>query len=171
MSFVRGAVPEDVATGDARARLARELGRLDAYSFWVVPAAPDSPGDLIVCGVTGVFLVAACGQLGALHLGRRPTIGRTSIPLRALRSGVKRLGTRLAHAAVLSRVEPVWVPTEATTGAPVVVDGVRLVHVRDLMRDLTARPRTLSAEQAQRAARVLGMDLAGDHRRHFSIHR
>jgi hypothetical protein len=44
---------------------------------------------------------------------------------------------------------------------------VRVVHVRDLAKDIADRPRVLLRLRAQRAARVLGMKLAGDERRIF----
>ncbi len=168
MRIHRGRPPEDVASGEARALLAKELGRLDPYSFWVVPTQPDQPGDLIVAGTTGVFLIAACGREGHLRPGRRPTVGDSAIRVRPVRAAAKRLGERLSRASVFVPVEPVVVVTHATAGAPISVSGVRFVHARDVVRDLTGRTGALSRSRAQRAARVLGMELAGDKARHFS---
>ena len=168
MPITRGRSHEDAASGEARALLAKELARLDAYSFWVVPTEPDLPGDLIVAGTTGVFLIAACGREGHLQPGRRPTVGDVAVPVRPLRTAAKRLGGRLSQAAVYASVEPLVVVTHASAGPPTSVSGVRFLHVRDLVRDLTGRTGALSRGRAQRAARVLGMELAGDRSRHFS---
>ncbi|MDP9330268.1 MAG: hypothetical protein M3P11_06495 [Actinomycetota bacterium] len=161
----------DIGSGEARERLAREARRLDAYNFWVLPVPADSTGDLIVTGVTGVFLLTACGLSGEPRLGRRPLIGDTPVPVRPLRLAAKQLGALLGRASVFSVVEPFVVLTDATFGAAMTVEGVRFVHLDDVLKEITARSRTLPVQRAQRAARALGMQLAGDQRRSFSIHR
>jgi hypothetical protein len=47
------------------------------------------------------------------------------------------------------------------------VKGVHFVTLGDLIRDLTSRPRVMEPTRVQRAARVLGVQLAGDRKRHF----
>jgi hypothetical protein len=159
------------AARDERARvvLARELGRLDPYSFWSVPTEPSSEGDMVVAGVTGVFLVRACSLPGALTVdGRRATIDGVRLPgVRALRAERKRLSAKLSAASVFSTVEPVVCLTVATAGGPRSVRGVRVVPLTYVARDLSGRARVLPPTRAQRAARVLGMQLAGDRKRHF----
>jgi hypothetical protein len=170
MPIVRGKTASDAESAEARTLVTKELGRLDAYSFWVVPAQPGPAGDLVVAGTTGVFLIAACGREGHLKPGRRPTVGDAAIRVRPLRAAAKRLGGRLSQASVFAPVQPVMVVTHASAGPPTSVSGVRFVHLRDVVRDLTGRTSELSRGRAQRAARVLGMQLAGDQSRHFTFH-
>jgi hypothetical protein len=68
---------------------------------------------------------------------------------------------------VFSTVEPVVCLTVATAGGPRSVRGVRVVPLTYVARDLSGRARVLPPTRAQRAARVLGMQLAGDRKRHF----
>jgi hypothetical protein len=171
MSIVRGRTLSDAESAEARTLVTKELARLDSYSFWVVPTDPELAGDLVVAGTTGVFLIAACGREGHLKPGRRPTVGDAAIRVRPLRGAAKRLGGRLSEASVFAPVQPVMVVTHATAGPPTSVSGVRFVHLRDIVRDLTGRSSALSRSRAQRAARVLGMQLAGDQSRHFTAHR
>lgn len=162
--------PEGV-TNDAGARLARELRRLDPYSFWTLPA-PDLAGSgVIVAGTTGVYLLSSCDLPGVLRMGRRPVVGDKAIPIHSLRVSAKKLGSRLSAAGDLGGVEPVVVLIRAIAGAPTSSAGVRFVRVLDLVADLTARPRALSRERAQATARLLGVELAGDTTRHFAVRR
>jgi hypothetical protein len=163
--------PSDGEAGAARADLARALARLDAYSFFTVPADASSGGDLVVLGTTGAFLVKACGLRGvALVEGRRPLVGEAAVPgLRALRSGAKKLSHRLRGAGLTASVEPVVCLTQAIAPSAAQAAGVRFVRVADVAHDLSARPGLQSHTRAQRAARALGMQVAGDRKRHFAI--
>jgi hypothetical protein len=155
----------------ARASMANALGRLDPYSFYSVPAEPSWGGDVVVVGTTGAFLVKACGLSGVAQLrGRRPVIGEQAVPgLRSLRAGARRLASRLAGSAALADVEPVVCLTDALAGGPTEAAGVRFVRVEDLAHDLSARPGVQSHTRAQSAARTLGMQVAGDKKRHFAV--
>ncbi len=135
-----------------------------------MPSRDAKRGDMIVLGVTGVFAVMPCGLSGALMAGATgPSVGSASLPdLRGLKRGAKALRADLNAAAVFASVEPVVCLTQAVVGPPRTIRGVRYVHVRDLAGDLTTRPTTLPRGRAQRAARSLGMRIAGDERRHFS---
>ena len=84
--------------------VARELGRLDAYSFFVVPGH-DWNADVAVIGTTGAFLIKACDLAGVARIeGRRPTVGDEAVrDLRKLRSGAKRFSAKLVAASVLER--------------------------------------------------------------------
>jgi hypothetical protein len=163
---------DDVRAGASRAALARELGRLDAYSFFTVPADPSWGADLLVVGTTGAFLVKACGLPGLASVqGRRPVVGDRAVPgIRPLRAGARRATSRLRAASVLVEVEPVVCLTEAIAGSPTTgAGGVRFVRLADVARDLTARPSVQSHTRAQRAARTMGMEVAGDRKRHFAV--
>jgi hypothetical protein len=152
------------------ARLSKELGRLDPYSFWIVPAGSlSSSGDLIVAGATGLFLIAVWPASGAFSISRgRPMLGDAPIPgIRGLRSDAKDLTGRLSASAVSTHVEPVVCLTHGVAGMPRDVKGVHFVTLGDLIRDLTSRPRVMEPTRVQRAARVLGVQLAGDRKRHF----
>jgi hypothetical protein len=156
------------AFDEGLARVARALHRLDAYSFWVVPADPRSAGDMIVVGITGAFLIAAWPAPGAFSVERgRPSVDEQAIPaIRALRSDGKRLRAKLSAASVSAEVEPVVCLTHATIGMPRDVKGVRFVGIAELVSDLTSRPRILELPRVQRAVRALGVEIAGDAQRH-----
>jgi hypothetical protein len=62
----------------------------------------------------------------------------------------------------------VLVLTMATAGSPRTVRGVRILQIAEVARDLTNRSRTMPVSRAQRAARTLGLELAGDKKRHFA---
>jgi hypothetical protein len=154
---------------DALAELTAAVGRLDPVSYWTVPAEASSSGDLVVAGVTGVFLVAAYDRPGILTLDRgKPRVDGRPVPgLRELRKDARRLGTTLTASQVFAEVEPVVCLTRATVGAPRDVAGVRIAGLKDLTKDLTGRPIKVQHARAQRVARALGMRIAGDQRRHF----
>jgi hypothetical protein len=48
------------------------------------------------------------------------------------------------------------------------VKGVHVVALGDLLKDLASRPRILEHSRVERAARVLGVQIAGDRKRHFA---
>jgi hypothetical protein len=153
------------------ARLSKELGRLDPYSFWVVPSGSlSNAGDLIVAGSTGLFLMAAWPVSGAFSVSRgRPTVDEHPIPgVRALRMDAKRLSAKLSAASVSATVEPVICLTHGVAGMPRDVKGVHVVALGDLIKDLATRPRILEQSRVERAARVLGVQIAGDRKRHFA---
>lgn len=158
-------------SGSGVAEVSSELGRLDAFSYWVVPSGSlSTAGDLIVAGTTGIFLIAAWPAPGAFSISRgRPVVEGKPIPgVRALRSDAKRLGARLAASSVFGSVEPVICLTSAATGMPRTIKGVRILSIGDLVKDLTARPRVMEQIRVQRAARVLGVQIPGDPKRHFA---
>ena len=158
-------------SGSGVAEISSELGRLDAFSYWVVPAGSLSrAGDLIVAGTTGVFLIAAWPAPGAFSISRgRPVVDDEPIPgVRALRSDAKRLSARLAASSVFGSVEPVICLTVASMGMPRTVKGVRMLSIGNLVKDVTARPRVMEQIRVQRAARVLGVQIPGDQKRHFA---
>jgi hypothetical protein len=158
-------------SGSGVAEISRELGRLDVFSYWTVPSGSLSrAGDLIVAGATGVFLIAARPAAGAFSLSRgRPVVENEPIPgVRALRSDAKRLSARLSASSVFGSVEPVVCLTSATMGMPRTVKGVRILSIGELVKDLTARPRVMEQIRVQRAARVLGVQIPGDSKRHFA---
>jgi hypothetical protein len=162
--------PEGVPN-DAGGLVARELRRLDPYSFWTLPA-PDAAGaGMIVAGTTGVYLLSTCDLPGVLRLGRRPVVGDKAVPIHSLRVAAKKLGARLSAAGDFGGVETVVVLTQAVAGSATLSGGVRFVKLIDLVEDLTSRPRALSRERAQQGARLLGVELAGDESRHFAIRR
>ncbi len=152
-----------------RAGLVSELGRLDPWSYWTIPVGSRDPGDLIVVGATGAYLVFVDETGGYLEMkGRSATVGgRTLKGFRGMRKAAIAVGRKLSAATVSVQVEPILCLTMATAGAPRTVKGVRLVQNSDIAADISKRPRKLEVPRAQRAARVLGMQLAGDQKRHF----
>ncbi len=155
----------------AVARVTAELGRLDAFSFWVVPTGAKTRGDLVVVGATGAFLIEVCALPGRLDYGRgAPTVGDLVIPgLLRLKKAAKGVTTTLGRASVFAEAEPVLCLTEAVAGAPTTSKGVAILHLRDLVTHISSRPRVLEHGRAQRGARALGMTIAGDHKRHFTV--
>jgi hypothetical protein len=170
MPFMRGSSPDDVRTSEAGARASVALRALDAFTFWVMPSPVSRTGDLVVVGATGAFLVRPCGMEGALTFG--PTsgiVGGRNVPaIRDLKRSAKALQSKLSNAAVYVSVEPMVCLTHALAGTPRTLRGVRYVHVKDLAADVGARAVSLQRGRAQRAARALGMSIAGDDERHFS---
>ena len=154
----------------AYAAVARELGRLDAYSFFVLPGQ-DWGADFAVVGTTGAFLVTVCELTGVAQVAaRRPTIGNEPVRgLRAIRSGAKRFTAKLGDAATFVQAVPVVCLTAAIAGPPVDGAGVRFAKLGDLVREISGRPGAQSHTRAQAAARVLGMHVAGDTKRHFIV--
>ena len=53
-------------------------------------------------------------------------------------------------------------------GMPREVKGVHVVTLGELIKDLASRPRILEHSRVERAARVLGVQIAGDRKRHFA---
>ena len=103
----------------AHAAVARQLGRLDAYSFFVVPGQ-DWNADFAVVGTTGAFLVAVCDRAGVARVeARRPTVGGEAVPgLRKLRAGAKAFTARLGAASMFAEVVPIVCLTQAIAGPP-----------------------------------------------------
>lgn len=152
-------------------RVTAALGRLDAYSFWTVPTPPKIAGDLIVVGATGAFVVQVCDLTGRLGYGRRSaSVDDVAIKgLRQLKRSAKRTTSMLSDASVYIEAEPIVCLTEAIAGAATTVNEVRILHLRDLVPHISGRPRVLEQGRAQRGARALGMHLAGDRSRHFTV--
>ncbi len=155
----------DAAAGDV-ARLARDLSRLDPWSFWVVPTEPEEIGEFTVVGTTGAFLVAACGLEGYVS-GDGARLGVAGRPVRGLvevRRAARRQRGRLASAAVFTEVEPVVCLTRAVAGAPRRVRGVLVLPLADLVRGITDREKVLLPNRARRGAESLGLVLAREQR-------
>lgn len=161
--LVRASEP---ARAEAVARVTRETGRLDAWSFWSVPATD----HVVVAGTTGVFLVVPDIHEGFLEVtGRRVRIGGERIRLRPFRTATARLRDRLGSGAVGVDLEPVLCLTQAAAGAPRTVQGVRIVTVDGLAADIARREKVMQPVRAQRVVRMLGMTVAGDQRRHAAV--
>jgi len=153
-----------------REALVRALGKFDPWNFWTVPLGDSERGDFAVVGATGVFLLFSCDLGGYLEsTGRTVTIGGAKVSgFRGMRAFAKDLSNRLGASTVVVDVEPVLVLTMATAGSPRTVKGVRVLQIREVAHDLTNRSRTMPLARAQRAARTLGVQLAGDQKRHFA---
>ena len=88
--------------------------------------------------------------------------------VRTLRLDAKRLSAQLSAASVSIVVEPVICLTHGVAGMPRDVKGVHVVALGDLIKDLTSKPRILEHSRVERAARALGVQIAGDRKRHFA---
>jgi hypothetical protein len=153
-----------------RAALVRALAKLDPWNFWSVPLGEAERGEFAVVGATGAFLLFTCDLGGYLEsTGRAVTVGGKRVGgFRAMRAAAKDLSNRLSAATVSVDAEPVLVLTMATAGSPRTVRGVRILQIAEVAHDLTNRSRTMPVSRAQRAARALGLELAGDQKRHFA---
>ena len=161
MSFARRSVEPDP---QALARLARELVKLDPWSYWTVALEPGGGASFAVLGTTGAFAVRPCDLAGYLVAeGRHLTVdGERVGGWRELRSAAKALRGRLL-AAGASRVEvtSLLVLTRAAAGAPRDHAQVRVVRPEDLVGEITGHPRILDPGTAERLARSLGRVLEG----------
>jgi hypothetical protein len=169
MPFKRAArsEPEDAR---AAAQIASTLRSLDPFSFWIVPTHEPTTGVLFVAGTTGAFLVAPCGLPGVVNLGvTGADVSGKAVSTRALKRAAKSLETNLVEHSVSTPVEPVVCFTEGMMGAAVTTRGVRFVSRSDLVKDIVGRAASVQRTRAQRAARVLGMQISGDERRHFAV--
>ena len=157
------------AAGEGRARVAAALRTLDPFSFWVMPSPDGRTDDLIVAGTTGIFVVMPCSMSGVLQFGMTgAAIGTQKLPdVGGLRRRAKSLQAKLGGAAVYEDVEPVVCLTHALSDCRT-VRGVRYAPVKDLAKDLSGRSARVPRGRAQRAARALGMHIAGDEHRHFT---
>jgi hypothetical protein len=136
-------------------KVVRELSRLDPWSFW---RTPEEGGTVLVVGLTGAWVVSACGSPGELtSLAGRVKVGGQIVGVRRLKRMAKEARGRLGSASVDVKVEPVVCCTEAHIGQPKLAAGVRFVPVGGLVKHLTDRERILPLARAQKAARVLGM--------------
>ena len=88
--------------------------------------------------------------------------------MRTLRLDAKHLSAKLSAASVSATVEPVICLTHGVMGMPRDVKGVHVVTLGELIKDLASRPRILEHSRVERAARVLGVQIAGDRKRHFA---
>ena len=88
--------------------------------------------------------------------------------VRALRSDAKRLSAKLSASSVSATVEPVICLTHGVAGMPRDVKGIHVVSLGALVKDLASRSRVLEHSRVERAARVLGVQIAGDRKRHFA---
>ena len=86
-----------------------------------------------------------------------------------LRRTAKRVTATLGQASVFVEAEPLVCLTDAVAGAATTSKGVRILHLSDLVPFISDRPRVLQHGRAQRGARALGMTIAGDHKRHFTV--
>jgi hypothetical protein len=150
--------PEDVT------RLGRVLLKLDPWAFWSVMLEPGSGAVFAVLGVTGAFVVAACGLDGYLvQEGRRLLVdGREVGGFREVKRAARALrGKLLSAGAGTAEVTPLIVLTRAVAGAPKERSGVRVLRPEDVVPTITSRERVLDPSTADRLAHRLGRVLAG----------
>ena len=154
----------------AAAQVSATLHALDPFSFWVVPTNDPAPGDLVVVGTTGVFLVAPVGAAGVVNFGvTGADVSGTAVGVRGLKRTARSLQAKMVASTVAVSVEPVVCFANAMMGAPVTSRGIRFLTLKDLVGDIVGRNARLERARAQRAARALGMHIAGDENRHFAV--
>ena len=147
------------------------LRRLDAYSFFIVPADSSCGGDVVVVGTTGAFLIKACGLSGvAVVKGRRPVVGDgPSRACGALRAGASGWAPALSCEVDAGGGRAIVCLTEAI--APAVVDaaGVRFVKVSRYRAGAVGAARRAVPHQSPERCTRAGVQVAGDQRRHFAV--
>lgn len=148
--------------------LRRELQRLDPWAFWAVELDPRFGAPFGVLGVTGAFVVAACGLEGYLVAeGRRLLVEGARVGgFREVKRAAKRVRAALIGIGASSEaVVPMLCLTRAVAGAPRDHAGVRVIRPQDLLPEITNRDRTLDPSTAERLAGRLGRVLPGPVRR------
>jgi hypothetical protein len=161
MPFGRRSVDPDP---QAVASLARELVKLDPWSYWTVVLDADAGASFAVLGTTGAFAVRACDLAGYLVAeGRHLMVDGERIGgWRELRSAAKALrGRLLASGASRAEVASLMVLTRAAAGAPRDHAQVRVLRPEDVVGEITRHPRILDPGTAERLARSLGRVLEG----------
>jgi hypothetical protein len=153
----------------SEALVAQALRRLDPFSFFSLPGQQWG-GMFVVVGTTGSFLIGVCELEGVARIeGLRPTVGQRAVKgLQHLRRGSRSLQRKLVSTSMPGKVVPMMCLTRAIAGSGVDTAGVRFVTVQDLAKDISARPTVQANSRAQSAARALGVQLAGDQKRHFT---
>jgi hypothetical protein len=157
---IRGPVPGDKDL----ARVARELLRLDPWSFWSAELDDRADAAFAVVGRTGAFAVGVCALEGYLVADGRHLVvdGRRVEGWRSLHRAAKRLRGRLGEfGASQVAVTPMLALARAAAGGPRDHRGVRVVRLDDLVGEVTRRPHVLDPSTAQRVASGLGRVLRG----------
>lgn len=163
-----GRRPPPAAGPEDLARIARELLRLDPWSYWAVELEAGSGATHAVLGTTGAFVVAPCPLDGYLVAeGRRLTVDGTTVGgYRDVRGAARALRGKLtAIGSVSTDVVPVIVLTRAIAGAPREHGGVRVVRPEDVVPTIIARERgVLDPSTAERLAGRVGRVLRAPQR-------
>jgi hypothetical protein len=146
------------------ARVARELLRLDPWSFWSVELGEASGATFGVVGRTGAFAIGVCPLEGYLVAQGRHLVvdDRRIAGWRELHGAARVLRARLGEVGVPGvEVTPMLVLSRAAAGAPREHRGVRVVRPEDVVGEITKRPHVLDPSTAQRVAAKLGRVLRG----------
>ena len=145
-------------------RVARELLRLDPWSFWSVELDAAADASFAIVGRTGAFVVGVCPLAGYLVADGRHLVvdGHRVGGWAALQRAAKRLRGRLAEfGAPQVEVIPMLVLARAAAGAPRDHRGVRVARLDDVVGEVTRRAHVLDPSTAQRVASGLGRVLKG----------
>ena len=136
----------------------RALGTLDPWSYRVAAMDPASGADYAAVGTTGVFVIAIQGVEGYVEpKGAGLTIdGHPLEGTRRVAKAAKKAKSDLLGKRVFVDVVPILCLTKATAGVSRTVSGVRVVRLADLASEISARPRALELDSAQKAAAALG---------------
>jgi hypothetical protein len=156
--FSRSKAVPDAATDPDVALVGRTLARLDPWSFWVVPAAPEGAIDFAVIGTTGAFAVSTCNLEGYLRASsHRLVVAERSVSgVWSLKRAARQLSTKLHAATVDAPMQPILCLTRARYGGPRTVRGVRVVGLDDLVQEIAGRNKVLKAPRARKGAEALG---------------
>jgi hypothetical protein len=122
-----------------RARLEKELARLDPWSFHALPGR-DFGADHVVVGTTGAF---------AIKVAPAPRVGTVA----ATRRAAKRLRRRLGAAAYHGGVHALLCIDGSVL--PRTTRGVRVVPRSLLVKEVAERERTAQPHQVRRVAETL----------------
>jgi hypothetical protein len=129
----------------------RELGRLDRWSFHVLPG--DGVGcDKVVMGTTGAFAVVFAGDSIPSN-GRVAGVRRAKRAARKLKGHLGAIGREVECVAIVS-------PNTDSVFAPRTIRGVRVVPPVLLAAEISKRNRAVLPHQAQRAAESLTRSFA-----------
>ena len=146
------------------ASIARELLRLDPWSFWTAELQRGAGASFAVVGRTGAFAVGVCPLEGYLVAdgGNLTVDGHRIGGWRELRRAAKRVHGRLgAVGAPNVEVVPILALSRAIAGTSRDHRGVRVVRPEDLVGEITGRRHVRDPGTAPRVAEGLGRVLRG----------
>jgi len=132
-------------TGSTVASVSRELARLDAFSFFVLPGE-DYGADHVVVGATGAF---------AIRVGQATIDGNIRRDVARARRAAKRVTQGVGVAAVHTTIRPVLC-LPGRQFRPRTAWGVKVIPWGQVVSELAERQRTVTPHQTRRVVEALG---------------
>ncbi len=142
--IIKGRADGPAPAAPAAGSVSRELTRLDAFSFFVMPGE-DFGADHVVVGATGAF---------AIRVGQATVDGNLRREIARARRAAKRVTQGAGVAAVHTSVRPILcLPGRGFR--PRTSRGVKVIPWRQVVSEVAERQRTVTPHQAQRVVEAL----------------